>query len=180
MFILQIVDRDKTSNKVKIHFVGYDSSFDEWRDVGDSLNGERSKMLCRSTIRFEPCMDSLPDRTSAFIYNLAKSIKAALYSSKKESPEVRIEERVDADIYEGSFKNIGVVKKQMGKNVHTVVNNADLCHVLGNKWFERIININCDFCYVVAGTVRFWLTEKRPLKEFFLFWGLLIGTSNFK
>lgn len=119
-------------------------------------------------------MDSLPDRTSAFIYNLAKSIKAALYSSKKESPEVRIEERVDADIYEGSFKNIGVVKKQMGKNVHTVVNNADLCHVLGNKWFERIININCDFCYVVAGTVRFWLTEKRPVKEFFYFGDYLL------
>ena len=116
----------------------------------------------------------MPDRTSAFIYNLAKSIKVTLYSSKRDSPDVRIEERVDADIYESTLKNIGDVKKLRGENVHAVNNNAALSHILGNKWFERIINISGDFCYVVAGTVRFWLTEKRPLKEFFYFGDYLL------
>jgi hypothetical protein len=87
---------------------------------------------------------------------------------------VRIEECVDADIYESTLKNIGDVKKLRGENVHAVNNNAALSHILGNKWFERIINISGDFCYVVAGTVRFWLTEKRPLKEFFYFGDYLL------
>ena len=75
----------------------------------------------------------MPDRTSAFIYNLAKSIKVALYSSKRDSPHVRIEERVDADIYESTLKNIGDVKKLRGTNVQAVNNNAALSHVLGNN-----------------------------------------------
>lgn len=90
-----------------------------------------------------------------------------MYSRKKESPDVRIEERVDQDIYDEYLRNIGVVKKFRGGNVHVVNSNADICHVLGDKWSERIINVNGDFCYVVAGTTRFWLNEKRPLKEFF-------------
>jgi hypothetical protein len=46
---------------------------------------------------------------------------------------VRIEERVDADIYESTLKNIGDVKKLRGTNVHAVNNNAALSHVLGNN-----------------------------------------------
>ena len=122
----------------------------------------------------------MPDRTLAFINNLAKSIKAALYLSEKGLTEVQIKERVDADICKSMFKNIGVVKKLRGKNIHAVDNNADLCHVLGNKWFERIISVNCDFCYVVAGTVRFWFTEKRPVKEFFYFGDHLLEHKKFQ
>ena len=114
-----------------------------------------------------PSVDSLPDRASAFFYTLGKTVKASLYSSKRESPDVRIEERIDADIYDNYLQNIGVVKKFRGKNVHALNNNSDMCQILGSKWFERIVNVNGDFCYVVRITVRFWLNEKKPVKEFF-------------
>ena len=70
---------------------------------------------------------------------------------------MRIVQRIYLDVYEGTFKDIGVIKKVRGKEAHMIPNNADLYPVLGNTWFERIINMNCDFCYVVPDTVRFWL-----------------------
>lgn len=59
------------------------------------------------------------------------------------------------------------MKKLRGHDVHCVDNNFDLCDLLGDKWFERIQNINGDFCYVTPGTVQFWLHEKKAVKEFF-------------
>lgn len=71
-------------------------------------------------------------------------------------------------IYKEYLSNIGVLKKSRGRDVHVVDNNTDVCNIFGSKWFERILNNNNgDFCYVIASTVRFWLNEKRPLKEFF-------------
>ena len=60
----------------------------------------------------------------------------------------------------------GVVKKSRGRNVHCVNDNRQLCNILGDKGNERILNIKEDFCYLVAGTVQFWLHEKNPVKEF--------------
>ena len=89
-----IIDRDKASNKVKIHFVGFSSNFDEWRDGDGIVNGEKSSQIGRVVQRFESSLDSLPERASAFFYHLSKAIKIALYSSKRESPDIRIEERI--------------------------------------------------------------------------------------
>lgn len=58
---------------------------------------EKSSQICRVIQQFEPSIDSLPDRASAFFYHLSKAIKVALYSSKRESPDIRIEERIDID-----------------------------------------------------------------------------------
>ena len=44
IFSLQIVDRDKIQNKVKIHFIGYSSDFDEWRDGDDLVDSEKSSL----------------------------------------------------------------------------------------------------------------------------------------
>ena len=163
---MQIIDRDKSSNRVKIHFVGYSEDFDEWRNADSFVNSEKSD-LGRLLPRFMPSEDSLPDRASALFSHLSKEIKFALFSTKRESPGVRIEERIELDIYHKYLQNIGVVKKLRGHDVHCVDNNFDLCDLLGDKWFERIQNINGDFCYVTPGTVQFWLHEKKAVKEFF-------------
>lgn len=162
---MQIVDRDKIKNKVKIHFVGYSSDLDEWRDGDDLINNEKNS-LGRLLPRFTPSEDSLPDRASTLLNCLSREIKFSLFSTKRESPDVRIEEQIDMDIYHKYFQNIGLIKKSRGRDVHCVDNNFELCDLLGNKWFERIQNVNGDFCYVTPGTVRFWLHEKKAVKEF--------------
>ena len=68
--------------------------------------------------------------------------------------------QIDLDIYKMHLQNIGFVKKSRGREVHCVDNNSQLCDLLCSKWFEIIQNVNGDFCYVIPGTVRFWLHEK--------------------
>lgn len=147
--------------------MGYSNDFDEWRDGEQVVSGEKEQQFGRLLPRFVPGNDSLSDRASALFYHLGKEIKIGLFSSKRESPDVRIEERIDLDIYQDYFRNIGVVMKSRGRDVHVVNDNNDLCDILGSKWFERILNVNGDFCYVVSGTVRFWLHERKAVKEFF-------------
>ena len=162
---MQIVDRDKIENKVKIHFIGYSSDFDEWRGGDDLVDRDKSS-LGRLVPRFIPSEDSLSDRASALFNRLGREIKFSLFSTKRESPEVRIEMQIDMDIYKTHLQNIGFVKKSRGREVHCVDDNSHLCDLLGSKWFERIQNVNGDFCYVIPVTVRFWLHEKKPVREF--------------
>ena len=98
---------------------------------------------------------------------LARKIKFGLFSSKRESPEVQIEACIDMDIYQAYLADIGVVKKSRERNVHCLNDNNQLCDILGNKWYERILNINGDFCYVVAGTVHFGFMKRIQLRNLF-------------
>lgn len=103
---------------MKIYFVGYSNKFDEWRDGDGIVNGEKSSRIGRVMQRFEPNIDSLPDIASTFFYYLRKAITIALYSSKRESPNIWMEEQIDIDIYEEYVRNIGVLKKSRGRDVH--------------------------------------------------------------
>lgn len=49
------------------------------------------------------------------------------------------------DIYQQYLSKIGVITKSRGRNVHVVDNIGDLCDILGDKWYERILNINGIF-----------------------------------
>ncbi|KAJ7391236.1 hypothetical protein OS493_019367 [Desmophyllum pertusum] len=44
MYPIEITERDKGSNKVKIHFIGYANEYDEWRDT-DQLGAPRILFL---------------------------------------------------------------------------------------------------------------------------------------
>lgn len=123
--------------------------------------------LGRYVPRNIPSDQSLEDRAGAMFYRLTKAIKCSLFSSKRESPDIRIEELFEMDIYQKYMANVGVIRKSRGRDVHCLNYNAQLCCILGNKWYERILNVNGDFCFVVKGTVRFWLHDKNPIKEYF-------------
>ncbi|PFX28937.1 hypothetical protein AWC38_SpisGene6305 [Stylophora pistillata] len=146
---------------VREHF----NDFDEWRD-GDDLVDKDKSSLGRFVPRFIPSEDSLSDRASALFNRLGREIKFSLFSTKRESPEVRIEMQIDMDIYKTYLQNIGFVKKSRGWEVHCIDDNSHLCDLLDSKWFERIQNENGDFCYVIPVTVRFWLHERKPVREF--------------
>lgn len=82
-----------------------------------------------------------------------RKIKFGLFLSKREFFEVRIEVCIDMDIYQVYLVDIGVVKKLRERNVYSLNDKNQFCDFLGNKWYERILNINGDFCYVVVGRV---------------------------
>ena len=39
--------------------------------------------------------------------------------------------------------------------------------LLGKNWYFRGLNSQGDFCYVIKGTVEFYLHKRHPLQEFF-------------
>lgn len=157
--------RNKSANKVKIHYVGYPETDDEWRSC-DELVADGA--LGRVLPSFIPSGESLEDRAVLFCDRLSRKIKQSLFSTKRESPEVRIEQEIEADIFNYCFKHIGVVKDSRGRLVHCVNSpvDPDLNKLFGNKWSERILNANGDFCYVTKGTIQFWTHKKSFIKEF--------------
>ena len=69
----------------------------------------------------------------------------------------------DSDVFEKFLISISTVRTFLGKEIHCVKNpkNEGLVNLLGNKWFERIMNKNCDYCYAIEGTIQFWLPKKK-------------------
>lgn len=96
IFSLQIIDRDKIENKVKIHFIGYSSDFDEWGDGDDLVDREKSS-LGRLVPRFIPSEDSLTDRASALFNRLGQKGVTGGSDSLQ----------IDMVIYKAYLKNIG-------------------------------------------------------------------------
>ena len=90
-----------------------------------------------------------------FFDRLARKIKHQLFATKKESPEIRIEEVIERDICDAYLTQVGDFKRVKGKKVHCVEKAKDehLCGVLGLKWSERILNRNADFSYVVHNQI---------------------------
>ena len=150
---------------MKVHYVGYPETDDEWRSC-EELVAEGA--LGRVLPSFIPTGESLEDRAALFCDRLSRKIKLSLFSTKRESPEVRIEQEIEADVFNHWFKNIGVVKDSRGRHVHCIDSPIDpeLTKLFGNKWSERILNANGDFCYVTKGTIQFWTHKKSFIKEF--------------
>ena len=84
-------------------------------------------------------------------------IKLALKSSRKGSPEAKIELPFDQTKFD-EIKGKGTLKKKhRGKEIYGITKYGDLDNLLGSKWFIRGLNENGDFCYAILNTVAFYL-----------------------
>ena len=129
--------------KVKIHYVGYSTNYDEW--------------IRRSEIVFKP-PSSLPDETLSLTLALACSIKQKLVPSRKlEDPAVRIQIPFDSatfQLLQQKGKNVGMWR---GQHQYTISKYSDLDELLREHWYIRVVNINGDFSYAILATIRFYL-----------------------
>ena len=78
------MERDTNAERVKIHYCGYSSSDDEWRDLGDIVDLTPPQPLLTSSFSLHQ--------------ELVLKIKRSLQNVKKSSPEVRIEMDFDSVI----------------------------------------------------------------------------------
>ena len=94
LYEVEIKEVDRKKGRMKIHFKGYHDRYDEWRPY------DNNKM---PVVRFERIFiasrESIEDRKEKFFDRLYREIKRALYSGRKEDPEVRIELPIDEDIF---------------------------------------------------------------------------------
>ena len=75
LYEIEIIDIDNAQDKVKIHYKGYGSEFDEWRscvELGLPIRLEKLRL---------PGEDSFEDRYNSFYDSLYREIKKKLYST---------------------------------------------------------------------------------------------------
>lgn len=163
LYDIEVTEVDKERKRLKIHYVGYNEKYDEWRPY-DGKAGE-SFPFVRSEKLFVPTKDSFEDRLQSFHNNVYREIKKKLRSWRREDPEVCVDLNVDQDVFEAG---LGSIPGRMypGRTVFTMRSNRMMDPFLGLKWDERILNENGDFAYVVEGTIRYWLGKRSPIVEF--------------
>lgn len=138
-----------TSNRVKIHYIGYSSRYDEWRTISDLIHLESPVYISEDY---------------GFTQDLALKIKSSLSSQRKANPAVRIEMMYDKRTFDEGLRMKGKFKQQIrGVEHYTIDAYSDLDSLLGCNWHYRGLNSAGDFCYVLPGTVDFYLCRRRPL-----------------
>lgn len=154
LYPVEVVERDAQSKRVKLHYTGYGSSDDEWRDEDDIV---------------QPRQDPTHLITATFnLYQeLALKIKMILQSTRRSNPEVRIVMDFDRVQFDGGIKQAGTLKSRNRVEKYTIKNYSDLDEFLGSKWYIRGLNSRGDFCYAILKTVCFYLSRKRPLVDFY-------------
>ena len=98
MYAIEIIGHDTTAGKVKVHYVGYASDEDKWRDAGDIVDLTPPKSLLLSTF-------SLYQELA-----LVLKIKRSLQGHRKANPKISIEMDFDKMLYDGGLKRLGTLK----------------------------------------------------------------------
>ena len=98
---------------------------------------------------------------------LANQIKSALRAGRKDDPKVKIEIPFDQINFNGGLRMCGHLKRVWrGNEIYTITAYNDLDCLLDKNWHVRGVTPAGDFCYVVIGTVEFYLYKRRPLLDY--------------
>ena len=153
LYDIEVTEVDKANKRLKIHYVGYSSLFDEWRPFRDNEGSEYFPFVCKEKL-FITSENSLVDRTQTFHGQLFHEIKKKLWSGRREDPEISVDLNVDQDVFMEGLGSVfpGII--QRGKMVYQVKSNRMFDPFLGMKWDERILNPAGDFAYVISGTIK--------------------------
>ena len=158
LYSIEIIERK--DDRVKVHYVGYSSKYDEWKE--------------KSEIEFpRPQCDQVEDE-EAVVYepfslykDLSLRIKRALSCNRKASPIIKLSMPFDLLSFNGGLKLVGVPgKKSSGIQYYKIKNYKDLYPFLGINWHVRGINGNGDYGYVLKETVEFCIRRCRRLTEY--------------
>ena len=102
LYPIEIIERDpEDATRMKIHYIGYSSSYDEWRNCGEIVD----------------LTDQLPSLTGSSLgfslyEQLASKVKKSLKSPRMSSPEVRIDIDFDQELYNRDMKKLGQLKEK--------------------------------------------------------------------
>ena len=98
LYDIEVTEVDKVNKRLKIHYVGYSSRFDEWRPFGEDEGSEYFPFVRKEKL-FIPSENSLVDRTQTFHGQISREIKKKLWSGRREDPEISIDLNVDQDVF---------------------------------------------------------------------------------
>ena len=147
LYAVEIVEANE--DKVKIHYTGYSSKYDEWRAREDIVEPSSSEQSSGHIELYQPFNVHT---------HLAYAIKTSLFSGRERDPGVRLEVPFDRLVFQGGLKSAGkLVRIARGEEHYTIEQYQDLVPYLGEQWYIRGINAHLDFCAVLVETVTFYL-----------------------
>ena len=167
LYPVEILERAE-HKRVKVHYVGYEDVFDEWKDEDDleeldqevsspSPAAKKSKMPVEV---FEPF---------SLYKELSFHIKRSLSCNRKSSPLIKITMAFDILLFNGGLKAAGTPRKVVkGVQHYKIQHYKDLNGLLGDNWHFRAINSNGDYGYVELSTVDFYIHRRRPITQYML------------
>ena len=120
LYPIEITESD-SQGRVKIHYLGYNTEYDEWRDSQDVIDLSQTKAVHDSSGTVESYTPF------SLYFELGTKIKLSLLSRRKESPTVRIELPFDKVLYEGGIKAYGTPSRHYrGVQRYRIMNYSDL------------------------------------------------------
>lgn len=158
LFPVSVLERE--DSQVKVHYIGYASIHDEWRDIGELelLDLREEDRENASFTSFQP---------HSLYKDLSIKIKQGLTCGRKNSPIVRILMSFDLIQFNGGLKECGFLSRKFrGVERFKIKHYRDLDNLLGQNWHYRGLNINGDYGYAVQETVEFYIFKSRPLIEY--------------
>jgi len=153
LYPVSVISSEQDSQgRVKVHYIGYGTEFDEWRNPTGLLSLESP---CDSSEKYDLHQD------------LALRIKAALSSSRKSNPVVKIAMAFDKETFLEGLGSVGYVHHRTKQLVrYRIAQFSDLDELLGKGWHFRGLNPAGDYCYVYPGTAEYYLRRRRPITHF--------------
>ena len=109
LYHIEVVEEEE--GKVKVHYTGYSSDFDEWK-------------LKKDIVSSRPDFDGTGAYSS--LTELACRIKKALYPGRKTDPDVQIEVPIDLSSFKELQDRGKALRLRRKSNVFTITNYSDL------------------------------------------------------
>ena len=155
---------EKRDGQVKVHYVGYDDEYDEWKEEGDleDLNEDSNEHHLEASLSDNVVMEAY-----SLYKDLGVRIKRGLLCSRTSSPLIKVVMPFDMLLFNGGLKEAGIRSKKVGGVQHyKITHYRDLDVLLGRNWHVRGINANGDYGFVVCDTVDFCLKKSRKLVDY--------------
>ena len=159
LYLIEVLERD--GSRAKIHYVGYDSSDDEWCDVNEIVG-----LPSTSSSKGESS-NNIPIHLPYNVYNeLLIKIKQSLIFGRKQSPLVAINMGFDYLLFMGGLQAFGIPKQRAhGHQQYQLKNYHDLDPLLDRNWHFRGLNSSGDYAFVVLNTVTYSIHKRRKITE---------------
>lgn len=165
LYPIEVVEQD--GSRVRIHYVGYDESTDEWRELADIVH--LSTENDAETDHQSATEVNVQTIQSYNLYNeLRVKIKQSLVCGRKQCPSVIIDIGFDLLLFKGGLEAAGKSKGVSRGNLHyQIAQYSDLDILLGPKWHYRGINEQGDYAFVILDSIDYYISKRRKITEYY-------------
>ena len=162
LYPIEVVETDGCRGR--IHYVGYNDSFDEWRDLSELVDIPPHPSHNSASV-----IHDTPIQPYNLYNELRLKIKYALVCrAGKGSPLITIDMGFDYLLFKGGLQAVGVVKQDThGRNLQYKLRSyKDLDPLLGQNWHFRGANEKGDYAFVILSSVEYYIHQRRRITEY--------------